>query len=209
MKNIILNRIKELGGNIDNVKGKSLQEDLLSITFNTVLYQKPTDSPWAKAEDEEPIYGIGDFIDQNKDLLESDKQSLYDKIIEKYYCLTEEGFGQMFWKAELFTPYKKGTEDFAEWNSDFSDYDEIDLKEIIKLTKNNEPDFIQLFYSYGFPDNLYITLSDPNPENPTLFGTDHEVFFSEVTNEGNLEDLMNYFMTKDELLEIVKNKLEQ
>lgn len=209
MKNIILNRIKELGGNIDNVKGKSLQEDLLSITFNTVLYQKPTDSPWAKAEDEEPIYGIGDFIDQNKDLLESDKQSLYDKIIEKYYCLTEEGFGQMFWKAELFTPYKKGTEDFAEWNSDFSDYDEVDLKEIIKLTKNNEPDFIQLFYSYGFPDNLYITLSDPNPENPTLFGTDHEVFFSEVTNEGNLEDLMNSFMTKDELLEIVKNKLEQ
>ena len=209
MKNTILNRIKGLGGNIGNVKGKSLQEDLLSITFNTVLYQKPTDSPWAKAEDEEPIYGIGDFIDQNKDLLESDKQSLYDKIIEKYYCLTEEGFGQMFWKAELFTPYKKGTEDFDEWNSDFSDYDEVDLKELIKLTKNNEPDFIQLFYSYGFPDNLYITLSDPNPENPTLFGTDHEVFFSEVTNEGNLEDLMNSFMTKDELLEIVKNKLEQ
>ena len=70
MKETILSRIKELGGNIDNVKGKSLQEDLLTITFNTVLYQKPTDSPWAKAEDEEPIYGIGDFIEQNKNLLE-------------------------------------------------------------------------------------------------------------------------------------------
>jgi hypothetical protein len=209
MKETILNRIKELGGNIDNVKGKSIQEDLLSITFNTVLYQKPTDSPWAKAEDEEPIYGIGDFIDQNKGLLESNKQSLYDKIIEKYYCLTEEGFGQMFWKAELFTPYKKGTEDFDEWNSDFKDYDDVDLKEIIKLTNNNEPEFIQLFYSYRFPDNFYITLSDPNPENPTLFGTDHEVFFREVTNEGNLEDLINTFMTKDELIKIVKNRLEK
>ena len=209
MKETILNRIIELGGNIDNVKGKSLEEDLISITFNTVLYQKPTDSPWAKAEDEEPIYGIGDFIDQNKDLLKSNKQSLYDKIIEKYYCLTEEGFGQMFWKAELFTPYKKGTEDFDEWNSDFKDYDEVDLKEIIELTNNNEPDFIQLFYSYSFPDNFYIVLSDPNPENPTLFGTDHEVFFREVTNEGALEDLMNTFMTKEELLEIVKSKVEK
>ncbi len=209
MKQSILNRIKELGGNIDNVKGNSLQEDILSITFDTVLYQKPTDSPWAKAEDEEPIYGIGDFIDENKDLLEKDRQSLYDKIIEKYYCLTEEAFGQMFWTAKLFTPYKEGTDDYNEWNSDFIDYDDIDLKEIIELTKNNKPDFIELFYSYSFPDNFYITPLDPNTENPTLFGTDHEVFFSEVTNEGNLEDLMNTFMSKNELLEIVKNKIDK
>ena len=71
------------------------------------------------------------------------------------------------------------------------------------------PDFIQVFYSYGFPDNYYICLSDPNPENPTLFGTDHEEYFREVTNEGNFEDFLNTFMTKDELLEIVKKRIEK
>lgn len=209
MKQSIFNRIKELGGNIENVKGSSLLDDIRSITFNTVLYQKPTDTPWAKSRDEEPIYGIGEFIENNKDLIINKNQELYDKIIERYYTLTEEGFGQMFWKAELFTPFKEGTDDYNEWNSDFIDSDEVDLKEIIEFTNNSKPDFIQLFYSYGFPDNLYVCLSDPNPENPTLFGTDHEVFFREVTNEGTFEDLINSFMTKGELLKIVKNKLKK
>jgi len=207
MKKEILDRIKQLGGNIDNVKGNSLLEDLQSITFDTVLYQRPTDTTWATAEEEEPIYGIGDFINENEALFKENKEAFYDKIIQKYFKLTEEGFGQMFWQVYPFTPFKKGTEDYNEWNDDLTD-DEIDLSEIIKVTNNPTPDFILLVTSYGFPDNFYITLSDPNPENPTLFGTDHEVFFREVTNEGNLEDFMNTFMTKEELLEIVKKRME-
>ena len=208
MKQSIFNRIKELGGNIENVKGSSLLDDIRSITFNTVLYQKPTDTPWAKSRDEEPIYGIGEFIENNKDLIINKNQELYDKIIERYYTLTEEGFGQMFWKAELFTPFKEGTDDYNEWNSDFIDSDEVDLKEIIEFTNNSKPDFIQLFYSYGFPDNLYVCLSDPNPENPTLFGTDHEVYFQEITNEGTLEEFLNQFYTKKEFIGLVKNYIE-
>jgi len=208
MKKEILEQIKKLGGNIDNVKGNSLQEDLQSITFDTVLYQRPTDTPWATAEEEEPIYGIGDFINQNESLFKEDKAALYDKIIQKYFRLTTEGFGQFFWEASPFTPFKEGTPDYAEWNGDFTD-DETDLTEIIKVTNDPSPDFILLFTSYGFPDSYYIALSDPNPENPTLFGTDHEVFFREVTNEGNLEDFLNTFMTKEELLEIVKRRIEK
>jgi len=208
MKKEILEQIKKLGGNIDNVKGNSLQEDLQSITFDTVLYQRPTDTPWATAEEEEPIYGIGDFINQNESLFKEDKAALYDKIIQKYFRLTTEGFGQVFWEASPFTPFKEGTPDYAEWNGDFTD-DETDLTEIIKVTNDPSPDFILLFTSYGFPDSYYIALSDPNPENPTLFGTDHEVFFREVTNEGNLEDFLNTFMTKEELLEIVKRRIEK
>lgn len=208
MKKEILEQIKKLGGNIDNVKGNSLQEDLQSITFDTVLYQRPTDKPWATAEEEEPIYGIGDFINQNESLFKEDKAALYDKIIQKYFRLTTEGFGQVFWEASPFTPFKEGTPDYAEWNGDFTD-DETDLNEIIKVTNDPSPDFILLFTSYGFPDSYYIALSDPNPENPTLFGTDHEVFFREVTNEGNLEDFLNTFMTKEELLEIVKRRIEK
>ncbi|ABQ04412.1 hypothetical protein [Flavobacterium johnsoniae] len=206
MKKEILDRIKELGGNINNVKGKSLLEDLQSITFNTVLYKRPEDTPWASAEDEEPIYGIGDFVDENETLFKENKEAFYDKIIEQYFRLTDEGFGQMFWKASSFTPFKEGTQDYTEWYRDFTDPD-IDLSETIKITNDSTPDFIFLIYSYGFPDSYYIVQSDPNPENPTLFSTDRTGFFSEVTNEGNLEDFMNTFMTKEELLELLKNKL--
>ena len=44
MKQEILNRLQALGGDISKVKGNSLQEDLLAITFNTVLYEKPQDN---------------------------------------------------------------------------------------------------------------------------------------------------------------------
>ena len=207
MKKEILEKIKQLGGNIDNVKGNSLADDLLSITFDTVLYQKTEDTPWATAEQTEPIYGIGEFINENEKLFKANKQALYDKIIDKYFRLTDEAYGQVFWQPRLFTPFKEGTDDFEEWNSDFTDED-TDLSEIIKVTNDKTPDFIEVFYSYGFPDNYYICLSDPNPENPTLFGTDHEVYFREITNEGNLEDFLNTFMTKEELLEIIRNRIE-
>ncbi|GAA3508301.1 hypothetical protein GCM10022393_19060 [Aquimarina addita] len=122
MQKEILDRIKLLGGNIDAVTGKSFSEDILSITFDTVLYKKPTDTPWAKAEDEEPIYGIGDFIEKHLATYKENSQALYDKIIDKYYRLTKEGFGQMFWVATLFTLFKEGTDDFI-------DQEEVDLKE--------------------------------------------------------------------------------
>lgn len=208
MKTELLEKIKQLGGNIDNVKGNSLADDILSITFDTVLYQKPEDTPWQTAEDAEPIYGIGEFINDNEELFKTDKQALYDKIIDKYFRLTDEGYGQVFWQPRLFTPFKEGTEDYDEWNSEFTDED-TDLTEIIKVINDETPDLIEVFYSYGFPDNYYICLTDPNQENPTLFGTDHEEYFREVTNEGNLEDFLNTFMTKDELLEIVKKRIEK
>jgi len=207
MKQEILDRIKELGGNIDKAKGHSLQEDILSINFNTVLYPRPTDTPWSSAEDTEPIYGIGEFVNSNMELLHSDQEAFYEKLINNYFCLTEESYGQTFWTAELFTPYKEGTNDFEEWNSELTS--DVNLEEIHKIVDDLKPDFIKLFYSYGFPDHYYICLSDQNPENPTVFGTDHEQFFYEVTNEGNLEEFLKKFMTKNEVIELVKKALEK
>ena len=43
----------------------------------------------------------------------------------------------------------------------------VNLKEIIKLKKDSKPDFLQIAYRYRFPDQYYICLSDPYPENPT------------------------------------------
>lgn len=161
MKPLILKRIQELGGNVDNVKGASTFDDILSITFNTVLHQRPTDIPWAKAEDEEPIYGISELVDKNINLLKSDKNAFYKKLIETYYCDTDEGFGHTFWVGNLFTPFKEGTAGFEEWNDDFIDEEITNLEDIVTLTQNPKSDFIHLFYDYGFPDHIYISLSDP------------------------------------------------
>lgn len=211
MQKQIFDRIKALGGNIDQVKGESWIEDLLSITFNTVLYERPQDTPWADAKDQEPIYGLGEYIDQHQATLAKNPQAFYQQLIQDYYQLTEEGRGQTFWQLVLFTPFKAGTADFDEWHSDFvtDDVDlQVDLKEVIALTQNPQPDFLQIVYRYGFPDQYYICLSDPYPENPTLFGTDHEVFFREVTNEGTLLAFLNRCMTPEELIEIIQNKLQ-
>ncbi|MDB0601998.1 hypothetical protein PL373_12715 [Tenacibaculum maritimum] len=63
-------------------------------------------------------------------------------------------------------------------------------------------------YSYGFPDNLFVCLSDPDKENPTVYGTDHEVYFDEITVQGTLEEYFNSFLTKEELIEIIDKKLK-
>ena len=207
MKQEILNRLQALGGDISKVKGTSLQEDLLAITFDTVLYEKPEDTPWTKADEEEPICGLGEWVDTHIELYKSDKKAFYNKMIAEFYCLTQEPRGQHFWIANLFTPFKEGTTDYEEWYDDFSDEVFVDLTEISMLTTDKTPDFIQLFYTYSYPDHLYIALSDPNPENPTLFGTDHEVFFSEVDNMGTLEDYFNTLMTPEELINIVEKAL--
>lgn len=207
MKQTILNRIQALGDDISKVKGTSLADDLLAITFDTVLYEKPKDTPWTKADEEEPICGLGEWVDTHIELYKSDKKAFYNKMIAEFYCLTQEPRGQHFWIANLFTPFKEGTADYEEWYDDFSDEEFVDLTEITKLTTDKTPDFIQLFYTYSYPDHLYIALSDPNPENPTLFGTDHEVFFSEVDNMGSLEDYLNTLMTPEELINIVEKAL--
>ena len=203
MKQEIIDRIERLGGNISNVKGNSLQKDLESITFNTVLYPKPEDTPWAKSEEQEAIYGIGEFIERNIHMVESNKTELYDKIVKHFYRITEEGFGQVFFRNELFTPFKEGTDSYEEWNGE---WEESDFKKVII---GSEMDLMFIGHSYGFPDNLFICLTDPNQENPVVYGTDHEVFFDEITKEGTLEEFFDSFMTKEELIEIVKAKLEK
>jgi len=89
MKQEILNRLQALGGDISKVKGNSLQEDLLAITFNTVLYEKPQDTPWAKADEKEPIYGLGEWVDANFKLYQTDKKAFYEQMIAEFYQLTE------------------------------------------------------------------------------------------------------------------------
>ncbi|MHC5352958.1 hypothetical protein ACYSNX_01990 [Myroides sp. LJL115] len=207
MKQIILDRMRALGADISRVKGRSLQEDIQSITFNSVLYPKPEDTPWALEQDQEPIYGLSEFIGANQDLIQTDREAFFDKMLKHYFVDTKQGRGQMFWTSKLFTPFQEGTEDYEQWNQDFSDPEVVNLSPIEKISGTQTPTMIQLFYSYGFPDHYYICLEDPNQENPTVFGTDNEEFFCEITYEGNLQEFMHSFLTPEELIGIVDKAL--
>lgn len=202
MKQEILDRIQLLGGDITQVTGKSLYNDLQAITFDTVLYPKRKDTPWAKKEEQEPIYGIGKLVEEHTELFETDKAAFYDKIIQHYYRITEEGFGQVFFRNDLFTPFREGTDDYEEWNGEWKE------EAFRKVIDGTEMELLFVGHSYGFPDNLFICLTDPNPENPMVYGTDHEVYFDEITKEGTLEEYFHSFMTEEELIGIVREKLE-
>ena len=68
---------------------------------------------------------------------------------------------------------------------------------------------MELTHTNGYPSNLYVCTSDPDTENPRVFGTDHTVHFVEISEEGRLEDFFNKFMTKSEFLEIVIPQMEE
>lgn len=200
MKEEILNQIKRLGGNTDHVKGISLQEDLAAITFKHPLYPD-------HYRDE--LFGTDQFYEENKQLYKDNKEDFYKKLMEHFFSDHEIPYGQAFFRNFLFTPFSKGTFDFEEWNDLFIDEEEVDLTEILKVSTDPRPDFMVITSSYGFPDQYYICLSDRNQENPTVFGTDHEVFFSELTNEGSLADFFKRFLSKDDFLKIVENYIER
>jgi hypothetical protein len=219
MKQEILTRLKELGGNIDSAKGDSLYEDLLAVTFDTVLYANFEESGYPLE-----INGLDEFFADNKSLYTSNKDEFVEKMLAKYFRMTEDGQGQCFWRAKLFTPYKEGTFDFMEWNGIFKDITSPDranplgkyanknrfnVSEILKTTGDSAPDFMWLFHSYGFPNHYFICLSDPNPDNPIVYGTDHEVMFSEISNAGNLSAFLNKFYTKEQFTKRAVSDIEE
>lgn len=207
MKREILDRIEALGGNISSVAGKSLAEDLCSITFETVLYRKNVDTPWAAADYEEPIESLGDFIDKNIELYKGNKEVFFNKLYEKYFILTEEPYGQYFWRGEMFTPFQEGSADFEEWNDMFKK-DIYSFKEVLEVTDNKDADFVYLFYGYGYPDCVYVANQDVNTENPTVFATDHEEWFIEIDDEGDLEKYLQSFWTKEELRDYIEHRMD-
>ena len=107
----------------------------------------------------------------------------------------------------MFTPFREGSTDFEEWNDFFND-DLHSLKKIFDVTDNKDPDFVQLFYGYGYPDCIYVVSQDVNSENPTVFGTDHEEWFIEVDVEGDLEKYLQRFWTKKELREYMEHRID-
>ena len=199
MKVEILNRIVDLGGTFK--KGTTLQEYIEGIEFNHPLYPQEL---WGYE-----LYGIDEFYDKHKSLYKQDKSKFYEDLISHFFSDHEIPYGQTFYRKRFFTPLTEGTNDFDEWGVDFEDGEMTNLSEIKKVVGDGRLEFMEIAYSYGFPDGYYICLSDPNTENPTVFGTDHEVYFKEITNEGTFEQFLNQFYTKKEFLELVQNYIEK
>lgn len=193
MKEEILIQIQKLGGNIENVKGKSLQEDLQSIEFKHPLY--PNDFG-------DELFGVDEFYTNNLHLYSTDKKAFYNNLLDHFFSDHEIPYGQSFYRNFLFTPFKKDSADFDELDG------LVDQHEIRETVIAEDLEFVCICYSYGFPDQYFVCLTDPILENPTVYGTDHEVFFQEINNEGTLEDFFKRFLSKDEFLNIVEHYIE-
>lgn len=193
MKQELLTQLERLGGTIDQVKGKSLQEDLQAITFKNPLYPNGYDDEY---------YGTDEFYEKNKQLYKDNKEAFYSTLGDHFFSDHEIPYGQSFFRNFLFTPFRETSSDFGELEGLV---EENDVREVVV---GEVMDFICICYSYGFPDHYFVCLTDPNPENPTVYSTDHEVFFQEIENEGSLEDFFKRFLTKEAFLKKVENYIE-
>jgi hypothetical protein len=193
MKQEILDRIRSLGGNIDKVKGASLQEDLQLIEFKHPLYP-------LKYTDE--YYGTDKFYEENKQLYAENKDLFYGHLIAHFFSDHEIPYGQSFFRNFLFTPFKKGSPDDGELDG------LVEEEEIRAVVDGQALDFICICYSYGFPDHYFVCLTDPNQDNPTVYSTDHEVYFQEINKECTLDEFFHRFLTKEEFLKAVRNYIE-
>lgn len=204
MKHTILERIIELGGNVDYVHGASLETDLKSIVLKTPLYPKPVDTPWSNAEDQEPIEGLADFTSEHEDLLAKDKEKFYERVLDRYYGEghEDEPNAQSYFTAKKFTPFSEGTADFEEWDRI------INKGTVMELVKGEQLDFMLMMWSYSYPDTYFICLTDPNPDNPIVYGTDHEEYFTDIEPYGTLEQFLNTFYTQKELIEAFERVLK-
>lgn len=207
MKQEILDRLRALEANVSDMKGVSMIEDLQNIKFNTFLY------------DDEYIDIVGcelinNYLDENEDALSGTIDEVTDIVLSHFWSYhkaadpSETYLGQIYYRGELMTPYDEDSSDYEEWYDWFKN--EADLSEIREVIGDvGEPSFINIFSSHGFPDNYYICVQDPNPENPTVFGTDHEAAFIEIENYGTLEEFLGTMQTKEEFRAQIKEYLEE
>lgn len=114
----------------------------------------------------------------------------YDKIRETGFISEAElDCPRITFQKKLFTPFKTGTNDCDEWSSC------LDKDKIRTVIKSEKLEFLFIGETGGFPNFYFICLSDQNTENPTVYSTDHEVFFDEVEVVGTLEDYFNLFVS--------------
>ncbi|MDM1554903.1 hypothetical protein PYS58_03815 [Chryseobacterium indologenes] len=192
MNKEIIKKLNVLGGNTDDISAdKTFAENWQGIKFDCHLYDKDWD-----------VYGIDSFYEAHKDWYQTDRKKFYKNLLEHYFSDHELPYGQYFFRNWMFTPFKENTDDYEELDG------LVEENEIREVVEGAEMEFICLFYSYGYPDHYFVCTTDPDPSNPIVYSTDHEVYFQEIENEGRLEKFLDRFMTQEEFREIVTEYLE-
>ena len=197
MQKQVLNQLEKLGGRYLKPRTDSLKGYTEAIRFPHVLYDEDWD-----------VYGIDQYFADNRATFDKSESKFFDKLEKHYFTNSETARGQTFWRTKLFTPLTPGTDDHEEWSSYFQNPEHVDLTPLREVFGNGQLEFMQIIYNYGYPDHFYVCLQDPKPKNPTVFGTDHEVFFREYSIQGPLSNFLKRFLTKKEFRKIVKEYLE-
>jgi len=138
--------------------------------------------------------------------LERDVEAFLDLAETHYLFDADITVGQDMWTPQSFTPLTPGTQDFAEYKSWFDEY--VDLSPIRSFCESEPLEFVQILFGYGYPDHYYVCLQDATPEDPTVIGTDHEQFFSEVSTQGSLSEFLKQYHTRSEFRKLIRDYLE-
>lgn len=199
MKNEIYVKVLDLGGDVLHGNQDSLRENLKRISFSNSLY----DRDWG-------LFGLRDFYAKESTLYKQDKEKfIKEAVIHFRSAGHSDFFGQSFWVDRLFSPMKEGSPDYNEWQELLSDQKCTYFAEVRKVVGDGELEFVQLISSYGYPDHYFVCLSDPVPENPTVFGTDHEELFQNIRNYGSLETFLSQFLNDDELARVIADEAQK
>lgn len=186
----IRQQLHRLGGTTTAGPTATLAEFLQATTFSHPLY------PRSYAE--QPS-GLDEFYQRHSALYSTNATAFYEALLQHFFSNHELPYGQDFFRNFRFTPFTPNTPDFGELEGLVTPND---LRPIVAGTDPLE--FSCICYSYGFPDHYFVCLSDPKPHNPTVYGTDHEVFFEELTVMGSLQDFLDRYLSKEEFLHIAQ-----
>ena len=196
MQKVVINRLEKLGAKIRETKSDTLKAQIKAISFLHPLYDK---------EDEN--YGVEELIEKHRKLCDNNRESFYD-MLEAYFFKRNCPDGQFTWIGKHFAPLTEGSKDYKEWASWFDDSDSVNLGEIRNVAGDGDLEFMQIMHSGGYPDYIFVCLQDPKPKNPTVFGTDHEVFFGKIGNYGKLSDYLKQFGDRRQIRKLLKEHVE-
>ncbi|MDB2687404.1 hypothetical protein N9Y42_09355 [Mariniblastus sp.] len=189
----ILNQIEKLGGHVRPGKIGTLAASLRAITIPHALYKKDSE-----------IYGIQEKLDSSRKLYDRDRTAFFKRLESQ--CLKRScPYADFVWKPFVYSPLTKGSKHY---DSMFGDPSYNNLTAIRSHVGYCNIEFLMLSVGFGVPDNVFICLQDPAPENPTVFGTDHEQFFSEISPLGKMADFLKQFCTPRELRSELKSHVE-
>jgi hypothetical protein len=205
MKKTIIDRIEALGGKVGEPQAQTLFRRLASIDIPVPLYRAPVDTPWATADQQEPIPGLRDYVGKHRSLMAQDPQGFYAQLVQDYFSPTEELRAQVNYRCQLFTPFKAGSADFEEWGNG----EDFDREHVESVTSLDSPDFLFIGFSEGYPNYYFVCTSDARTDNPTVYSTDHEDYLGSIDARGTLEDWFHAFMTPQELVARVARGLQE